>query len=82
VYITIQYLQFSFFLFACMLILQTVCFLLCSFPCFDVIYVPNYSENLLQCNEIKVMVYWVLTPCSAIGGYRCFGGTWYLHHQG
>jgi len=27
-------------------------------------------------------VFWVVTPCSAVVGYQCFGGPGYLHLQG
>lgn len=28
------------------------------------------------------MVFWILTPCSLVGEYQCFGGTWCLHLPG
>jgi len=31
---------------------------------------------------IQVMVFWVMTVCSDVTGYQCFGGPCYFHHQG
>jgi hypothetical protein len=28
--------------------------------------------------KIHIVVSWVMTPCSLVGGYQCFGGTYYL----
>jgi hypothetical protein len=27
-------------------------------------------------------VFWDVTQCSLVDNYECFGGTWWLHHQG
>jgi hypothetical protein len=32
--------------------------------------------------EIQVAVFWVMTPCSDVVGYRRFGGPYCLHLQG
>jgi hypothetical protein len=24
---------------------------------------------------VRIVVFWIVTPCSLAGGYRCFGGT-------
>jgi len=32
--------------------------------------------------RIQVAVFWVVTPCSVVVGYRCFGGPCCLHLQG
>jgi hypothetical protein len=31
--------------------------------------------------KIQVVVFWVVTPCSDMVGYQCFGGLCYLHLQ-
>jgi hypothetical protein len=32
--------------------------------------------------KIQVMLFWLITPCSLVSRYQCFGGTYYLHVQG
>jgi len=29
--------------------------------------------------KIQVEVFWVVTPCSVVTGYQCFGGSCYFH---
>jgi hypothetical protein len=31
--------------------------------------------------KIKIVIFWVMTPCSFMGAYHRFGGTCYLHPQ-
>jgi hypothetical protein len=30
----------------------------------------------------SVLIFWVVTPCGLVGGYQCFGGTYFLCLQG
>jgi hypothetical protein len=32
--------------------------------------------------RIQVMVFWVMTPCNNVDGYKCFRGLCCFHHQG
>jgi hypothetical protein len=32
--------------------------------------------------KIWVVVFWVMTPCSPVGGYQRFDGTYVVHFQG
>jgi len=32
--------------------------------------------------KIQVVILWVMTPCSDVAGYQCFGGNCCLHLQG
>jgi hypothetical protein len=32
--------------------------------------------------KISIVVFWVVTPCSIVGGYMRFGGTCLLHPEG
>jgi len=41
----------------------------------------NFIESGLS-NFCKTVVFWVETQCSLVGGYECFGGSLWLHHQG
>lgn len=41
----------------------------------------NFSEADLS-NFWKNVVFWVETQCSLVGGYECFWGSLWLHHQG
>jgi hypothetical protein len=56
--ITIQYLQFCYF--TCRYVDLAESLLALVFVS-DVIYLLKYGANLLYCNEIKAVVYWVLT---------------------
>jgi hypothetical protein len=31
--------------------------------------------------KIHVVVFWIMTPCSLMDGYQCFGGIYYNHFQ-
>jgi hypothetical protein len=38
--------------------------------------------NVLTVMKMAIMVFWVVTPCSFVGGYQRFRGTYRLHLQG
>jgi hypothetical protein len=40
----------------------------------------NFSNKTLV--GIEVEVFWVVTPCSVVVGYKCFGGPCCLRFQG
>lgn len=42
----------------------------------------TWRHEVLKAMEIHIVVYWVMTPCTLVGGSRCFRGTQCLHVQG
>jgi hypothetical protein len=42
---------------------------------------PGHTDNN-DWEYVSIVVFWVVTPCSFVCGYQCFGRTYRLHLQG